>query len=143
MRPLLPLLVALLGACATQDPAISSHIARFPSQPGELYKALEMSCTQPGHFFTRPARNIYECREYLDPEDTATAILLYDGTTGNLPQLVLRLTERPDGGDYLVHFETYLNVPQKSGAPVHVVYPGRVYDRQVASLFRIAGGVPE
>ncbi len=143
MRPLVLLLFAGLGACAPQNPALSSHTARFPTHPAKLYEALEESCAMPAHVFVRPARDIYECREYLDPENAAAAILLYDGTTGDMPQIVLRLSEQPDGGDYLVHFEAYLNVPQKSGTPVHVVFPSQRYDRQVASLFRVSGGVPE
>lgn len=143
MRPLVLILFAGLGACAAQDSALSSHTARFPTRPDKLYEALEESCTKPAHVFVRPASDIYECREYLDPENTAAAILLYDGTTGDLPQIVLRLSEQPDGGEYLVHFEAFLNVPQKSGTPVHVVFPSHSYDRQVASLFRVSGGVPE
>jgi len=98
---------------------------------------------EPAQKYQRFSRNLAECREYLDPESTAAAILSYDGTTDDLPQLVIRFESWPDGQDYLLRTDTYLNVPQKSGGPIHVIFPSNQYDRSLKHLYRVSGGVPE
>lgn len=143
MRPWMPLLFAILGACATQNPAQGSYTGRFPAFPGEFYDALAKSCTSPAQQFARHSRSVAECREYLDPESTAVAILQYDGTTDDLPQLVVRMSARPDGAEFLLRIEAYLNVPQKSGGPVHVVFQDAALDRQITTLFELTGGTLE
>ena len=143
MRPLMPMLFAVLGACATQNAGESSGTARFPEFPAKLFTALEGTCADPAQKYVRISRNVAECREFLEPQATAAIILSYDGTTENLPQLVIRLTARPDGQDYLLTTDAYLNVPQKDQRIVHVAFPSHGFDRALQELYRNSGGVPE
>lgn len=143
MRPYMPLLFAVLGACAPQGSGNASHSARFPAYPSDLFAAFEKTCTDPAQTFSRPTHNSRECRGFMDPETTAVIILKYDGTPEDLPQVVFRFTARPDEKEYLVTFDAFLNVPQKSGGPIHVVFANPAVDRHVASMFRTVGGEPE
>lgn len=143
MRPLMPMLFAVLGACATQNAGESSAAARFPEFPAKLFAALEGTCSQPAQQYVRLSREVAECREFLDPQATAAIILSYEGTTGNLPQLVIRLTARPDGQDYLLTTDAYLNVPQKDQGILQVAFPSHGFERTLQELYRRSGGVPE
>jgi len=143
MRPYMPFILAVLAACTTQGSETASHSARFPAYPSDLFSAFEQTCIDPAQTFSRPTRHSRECREYMDPETTAAVILKYDGTTEDLPRLVFRFTAQPDEKEYLVTFDAFVNVPQKSGGPVHVVFVDPAVDRHLASMFRTVGGVPE
>lgn len=143
MQRLMPLFLAFLGACATQVPTESSRTARFPVFPAKLFEAFEKACTTPAQVFASPSPLIVECREYLDLDATASAILQFDGTTADLPQLVIRFTTWPDGTGYLLRTDTYLNVPQKNGGPVRVIFQNSRYERKLVALYRLTGGVAE
>jgi hypothetical protein len=143
MRPLMPLMFAVLGACATQGGGNSSSTARFPEFPAKIFSALQRTCSKPAQQYTRVSQNVAECREYLEPEATAAIILTYDGTTDDLPQLVLRMVAQADGPEYLLTTNAYLNVPQKNQGAIRVVYPSPHFDRTLGKLYRQSGGVPE
>ena len=143
MRRLMALLLAVPGACATQGSTDFSYTARFPEFPGHLYRALEESCSEPAQKYQRFSRNHAECREYLEPEATAAIILSYDGTPEDLPQLIMRFKSWADGQEFLLRTDAYLNVPQKSGGPIHVVFPSGQFNRTLKQLYRLSGGVPE
>lgn len=143
MRRFLILLLCVPGACATPMDQTTSRTARFPNYPTELFAAFKKSCSEPAQTFLRQGPNQRECREFLPPEPTALAILKYDGHTDDLPQLVIRISTRPDAKEHLVTIETYLDVPQKSGGSVHVIFPSPQYDWQMASLFEMAGGIAQ
>jgi hypothetical protein len=143
MRPLMPLIFAVLGACATQDVVDSSGTARFPGFPAGIFSALQESCSNPAQQYTRLSQNVAECREYLEPEATAAIILTYEGTTDDLPQLVLRLDAQADGSEYLLTTNAYLNVPQKTQGAIHVTFPSRHFDKTLKDLYRQSGGTPE
>lgn len=144
MRPFLPLFFAALGgalaACATSNPQAISHSARFSTPPKNLFGAFEKSCSGPAQTYLRLGPNAGECREYMSPEQTAFAVLNYDGTTDDLPQLVILIAAQPDGTEFIVTIQAYLNVPQKTGGAVHVVFPSSQYSAQLTSLLRMAGG---
>ncbi|MDU9003750.1 hypothetical protein [Sedimentitalea todarodis] len=137
------LLVVVLIGCETQDMVTSNAKARFASYPDSLIAALESACAGPAQTFLRPTPDAIECREYLPPEPTAAIILTYDGTTSDLPQLVIRFQTNEDTPGYLVENDVYLSVPQKSGAPLHVRQRDPRLNRVVNALYQRSGGVPE
>jgi len=142
MRPLMPLIFTVLGACTAQNLADSSDTARFPEFPTQLFSALQGTCTEPAQQFRRISREIAECREYLEPRATAAIILSYDGTTADLPQLVVRLTARAEGQDYLVTTATYLNVPQKDKGVRRLGFASPHFNQELQALYRLTGGTP-
>lgn len=141
--PFFLLLAVVLTGCETQDMVASNAKARFASYPDSLVAALESACEGPAQTFLRPTQDSIECREYLPPEPTAAIILSYDGITTDLPQLVIRFQTRKDAPGFLVENDVYLNVPQKSGAPLHVRQQDPRLNRVVNALYRRSGGVPE
>lgn len=136
------LLLLPLAACAVQEAPTSSGKARFAEYPELLIAAFESSCTGPAQTFSRPERDLLECREYLPPEPTAAIILNYDGTTKDLPQLVVQFRTRADGTGYLVENSVFLTVPQKSGPPLRVEREDARLSRTLDRLYRRAGGTP-
>jgi len=142
MRPLMPLIFVVLGACTAQNVADSGDTARFPEFPTRLFSTLEGTCTEPAQQFQRISREIAECREYLEPQATAAIILSYDGTTADLPQLVVRLTARAEGQDYLVTTAAYLNVPQKDKGVRRLGFSSPHFNRELQALYRLTGGTP-
>lgn len=132
-----------LSGCATQDVAVSSGKARFTSYPDTLIAAFETACTGPAQKFTRIDDDLVECREYLPPEPTAALILGYNGTPEDLPQLVIRFRTIANASGYLVENDVFVNVPQKTGRPVHVYQEDSRTLRRLDALYRRAGGVPE
>lgn len=137
------LLTVVISTCTTQDIVASNAKARFAAYPDSLVEALESACAGPAQTFLRPTPDSIECREYLPPEPTAAIILTYDGIPSDLPQLVIRFKTQSDTQGYLVENDVYLNVPQKSGAPLHVRQQDPRLNRVVKALYRRAGGVPE
>jgi hypothetical protein len=142
-RPLMPMLFTVLGACATQYAGESTGTARFPEFPAKLFTALEATCTDPAQQYVRLSTNVAECREFLEPQATAAIILTYEGTTENLPRMVIRLTARPDGQEYLLTTDAYLNVPQKDQSIINVAFPSHGFGQTLQELYRRSGGVPE
>jgi hypothetical protein len=143
MRPHLILMLVVLGACATQDAVAFSGKARFSSYPDALFDALEQACGTPAQSFTRPTKDSVECREFLPPESTAAIILQFDGTTTDLPQLVIRFQAQRENQDYLVENQFFLHVPQKSGPPLRMQPSDSRYSRKLNALYKHAGGMPE
>lgn len=143
MRPWHLLSVVFLGGCVTQDVAQISHRARFAEYPENLLESVESACSEPSDSFSRPDDQTIECRTYLDPRETAVAIMAYEGTLDDLPRLVLQFHVEPDEPGYLVQFDSYLNVPQKTGAPLRVFYRNPTVTHTVNKIMRVAGGVPE
>jgi len=133
----------VLASCATQDMVASTGKARFADYPDTLISALQAACSGPAQAFSRPSANAIECREYLPPEPTASIILTYDGTPEDLPQLVIRFETRADAPGYVVQNDVFLNVPQKTGAPLKVRQRDARMSRVLDALYERAGGVPE
>ena len=144
MRPFLPPLIAFLGAilaaCTPSTPQQLSHSARFPDHPNKLFEVFEESCSGPAQTYLRLRATTAECRSLMSPDQTAFTILNYAGTTDDLPQLVIAIASQPDGKEHLVTIQAYLNVPQKAGGVIHVVFPSRQNSARMESLLRIAGG---
>ncbi len=143
MRPWHLLTVVFLGACATQDVAQISHRARFAEYPENLLESVESACSEPSDSFSRPDDRTIECRTFLNPQETAVAIMTYEGILDDLPRLVLQFHVEPDEPGYLVQFDSYLNVPQKTGAPLRVFYRNPTVTKTVNKIMRVAGGKPE
>ena len=133
----------VLASCAPQDVAVSSGKARFASYPDTLLAAFETACTGPAQQFSRIDDDLVECREYLPPEPTAALILGYNGTTEDLPQLVIRFRTIANATGYLVENDVFVNVPQKSGDPIHVYQKDSRTLRRLDQLYLRAGGIPE
>lgn len=136
------LLVGLLG-CDTQDIAPTTGAARFPDYPTQLFSVLEQACTEPAQSFLRTGPDHVECREFLPPEATAAIILAHDGTPTDLPRLVIRFRGKNDGDAYLVRNEVFLDVPQRTGAPLRIEQHDPRFARRLDALYRRTGGVPE
>ena len=132
----------ILGACAPQKSDNMTYVARFQTYPAQLLAAVKSVCTDPAQTYRRPSRDLAECRQFLEPDLTAAAILQYDGVTQDLPQLVIRFRVVSEGATFLFQTEAFLNVPQKSGPDLHVLFPNAQLDRQLAAIYREAGGVP-
>lgn len=144
MRRLLPALsLVALAACQPQDVDGPSQRARFADYPDLLFSALESVCSEPSDTFSRPVRDTVECRSYLAPDATAAIIVRYDGRLDALPQLVMQFRARADAPGYLVDYDTYLSVPQKTGAPLRVVQQSPTIAQRLEQVMRRAGGVPE
>lgn len=143
MRRLIALCLVALTGCATQDIAVSSGKARFASYPTSLIDAFETACTGPAQQFSRIDANLVECREHLPPEPTAMLILSYDGTTEDLPQLVIRFKTTPNASGYVVENDVFVIVPQKTGEQLRVYPDDKHLLRSLDALYRRAGGVPE
>lgn len=136
------LLFVALGACATQDVAVSSGKARFTEYPDTLFAAFKSACEGPAQSFNRPAPDLVECREYLPPQTTAAIIVNFDGTPEDLPELVIRFRAEQQEPGYLVENDVFLNVPQREGNPVQVRMPDPKLSRTLDALYVRAGGVP-
>ncbi|MHA6262093.1 hypothetical protein ACXYMO_02735 [Arenibacterium sp. CAU 1754] len=143
MRLTALLSLVVLGACATQDVAQTKSVARFDGYPDMLFAALESACSAPADTFRRLSRNSVECRSYMPPQATANAILNYDGTPEDLPQLVFKVDATPETPGYSVTFQAFLNVPQKSGPAVKVIHSSPAITRKMNAILSSAGGVPE
>jgi hypothetical protein len=137
------LCTASVVACAPQQTTPYSGKARFADYPATLFAAFQTACTGPAQSFSRPSPDRVECREYLPPEPTAAIILSFDGTPEDLPQLVIRFTTEAAGDGFLVQNDVFLNVPQKSGAPLAVRRQDPRLERVLDALYRRSGGVPE
>ena len=131
--------VALWG-CTTQDVEVLSNAARFPAYPDALFSAIESTCTDPADTLLRPKRGILECRSFLSPEESAALIITYDGTPEKLPQLVMRFQALKDNGGYLVDYQAFIDVPQKTGAPVRLSQHSPWVLRRMAQIFQLSGG---
>lgn len=141
MRFISALSLVVAGGCATQDVEVLSSSARYPGYPDALFAAIESTCAQPADTLLRPKRGLIECRSYLSPEETAALIINFDGTPEKLPQLVMRFEAMlEDSGSYLVDYEAFIDVPQKSGAPVRVSQQSPWVLRRMAQIFRLSGG---
>jgi hypothetical protein len=132
-----------LIACALTPPEAPSGMARFPGYPQALFDAFRQSCTGPARDFVVTDRNSVECRELMPPDVTASVLLAFDGTLEDLPRLVVRFEAEPQAGSYLVSNEVFVNVPQRQGEAVRLLFTDPRLRRDVAALYARAGGVPE
>ena len=141
----LPVLLApfALIACTVPAPELSSGKARFPGYPQALFDAFRESCTGPARSFVVTDRNSVECRELMPPDLTASILLAFDGMLEDLPQLVVRFRAEPEAASYLVSNEVFVNVPQREGDAVRILFTDPRMRRDVAALYARAGGVPE
>ena len=143
MRLALTLSLVVVTACTTQDIEPPSGKARFADYPDTLFQAFESACGGPAQTFNRPGPDTVECREYLPAEATAALILNFDGTTDNLPELVIQFRAEAADAGYLVENDVFVSVPQKTGQSVQVRREDRALMRTLDELYERAGGVPE
>lgn len=142
MRRLAALFLLIVPGCAPQDMVARTDQARFATYPTTLFAAVESACKDPAETFVRAGRDVVQCRILLPPEPTAAILLRYDGIPEDLPQLVIEFSATRDGTGYLVANQTYLSVPQKSGAPLRVSRPDAQLSRMIDALYTKAGGTP-
>lgn len=143
MRLLSTLLLVGATACSTQDVVVWSDRARFTEYPNTLIEAFKTSCSSPAQTFSRPTRDVVECREFLPPEHTAALILGFDGTPEKLPQLVVQFRTTADAAGYLVEHDIFMDVPQKSGDSLQLRNDDPAQGRTLAEFYKRSGGVPE
>ncbi|MEX0284416.1 MAG: hypothetical protein AB3N23_07365 [Paracoccaceae bacterium] len=134
--------VVVIAGCTTQDVAQPTGRAMFQSYPDALFEAFESACGGPAQTFNRPNPDVVECREYLPPEATAALILSFDGTTEDLPELVIRFQAQAADAGYLVENDVFVSVPQKDGRRVQVRREDHKLMRTLDKLYERAGGVP-
>ena len=141
----LPALLAALAlaGCATPAPETESGKARFSGYPQALFDAFRESCAGPARDFVSTDRHTVECRELMPPDLTASVLLAYDGTLEDLPRLVVRFRAQAQQTSYLVTNEVFVNVPQREGSAVRILFNDRKLTRDLARLYTSAGGVPE
>ena len=136
--------VTALAGCTVPETTTSGpyHASRayFAAYPERLLETAAATCSTPSDTVVRPRRGWVECHRLMPPEATAAAILRYDGTVADLPQLVISLRSDPSDGGYVVTNENYLRIPQTDGSAVHVVQPDPRVSRAMQELFRKSGG---
>ena len=132
--------LSLIAACTPLDTDPVSPVALFKTQPDNLYSAFEQSCTQPASEFVRVSDSHLQCRIFMSPDATAAAILQYDGHLAALPYVAMDMRSEPLENGVRVEIEYYLNVPQKSGPPVHVKTRKPRSSRMVERLLTAEGG---
>ncbi|RBW52614.1 hypothetical protein DS909_15265 [Phaeobacter gallaeciensis] len=136
------ILLLATSACAPQITGSSSQAAVFESKPEPLINAFTQRCSQPPASFIRKSESHIQCRINMSPDETAAAILSYDGHIDDLPQIVIDLTTTPHENGVIVRIENYLNVPQRAGPDVHVVVANSRTERMLSRLFTGSGGKP-
>lgn len=141
----LPVLLApiVLLACTVPTAEPPSGMARFPEYPQALFDAFRESCTGPARDFVVTDRNSVECRELMPPDLTASVLLAFDGMLEDLPRVVVRFRAEPRPPGYLVSNEVFVNVPQREGDAVRLLFTDPRLRCEVAAFYIRAGGVPE
>ncbi len=141
-------LAALVAGCAPepglrQAPGTLTELHySFDAAPARLFAVAAEVCTDPAQRIARPSSNTVECRSLLPPENTAAAILAFDGTISDLPESVIRFAGSPGKATYLVRATVYLEIPREGKTPVQVqVYDPEVWQR-LAGIMTATGGQP-
>lgn len=142
MKPLFGLLAALLivSSC-TQDIAVNSASALFPTRPKALIDGFAGACSAPDETLRRPDPDTWQCWVDLPADLTAAAIVDHDGTLSAMPQLVVQLqvAQTPDGR-FTATLQDYLNVPQASGPARRIASGGPSAQEARIGLLRDMGG---
>ena len=136
--------VPLTGGPVAPSPALSGQSPRalFAEYPEILFQAVEASCEGPGREVVRPSERELRC-EGLPPVEAAAALILqFDGTVEALPRYVSAVALDPAEGGYVVTADTYIRVPQPSGALRIVRIPDPRLDSVIREVFERAGGRP-
>ncbi|MCE8554789.1 hypothetical protein KBY29_10775 [Ruegeria pomeroyi] len=142
MKPLFGLLAALLTvASCTQDIAVNSASALFPTRPKALIEGFAAACSEPSETLRRPDPGTWQCWVDLPADLAAAAIVDHDGTLKALPQLVVQLqVVQTTDGRFLATLEDYLNVPQASGSARRIASDGPGAQEARIGLLRDMGG---
>lgn len=139
----------VLSACATVAPKPemggTQHFAFYQMNPVGLFEGLSNYCDTPARRLERIGPGNIRCHQFLDPEATAGLILAHSGIVSDLPTLIGSILMAPGKLDqqsgFVVTFETYINVPQKSGPPVKVFQNSPAITRAFRTMLRATGGV--
>ena len=124
------------------DPAAGRVAARFNDRPGDLFEALEATCSKPSDTFVRESADLAQCQSLLPPEPTAAIILNYDGIIEDLPVLVVQFSGHTGPDGYVLENSYFLNVPQRHGPSIQVRQSDWLAERRMRALMRAAGGSP-
>ena len=147
MRPILPILLVALSACAPQyvetvaasEQDLPVRRAVFPIQPEPLETAFRASCDSPGDVFRTVSRSVVQCRILPPPDLAAFLLLQYDGAL-EAPTLVVQKKTNNTDGTYLVELSYFAEVVQKSGNPRRIYFRQRSVDRLMDQLLAATGG---
>ncbi|MBC6408598.1 MAG: hypothetical protein GDA40_11120 [Rhodobacteraceae bacterium] len=118
---------------------MSSGQARLTEYPTGLINAFQAACVGSAKSFLKPSPTTFECREFLPPETTAAIILNFNGTSEDLPELVIRFETEDLSLGFLVTNDVFLNVPQKTGDTIQVRMQDSDLQRTFDALYTRAG----
>ncbi len=127
---------------APSDQTLPEIRMAYDSYPSVLFDAVPLTCDDPEQRIQRRPGGIVECRSLLPPEATAGVILRYQGTVDDLPESVVRFVASKSTQGHEIAISYFLEVPQKAGGAIHVVYPHPGIDRKLRDLLTLTGGRP-
>ncbi len=147
MRPIFPLLLVALGACApqyvetiaTSDQDLPVRRAVFDQTPAPLDLAFRSSCDSPGDELRQVSRSVLQCRILPPPDLAAFLLLQYDGAL-QVPALVVQKQTDRDAEEFVVELSYFAEVVQKSGNPRRIYFKQRDLDRLMDDLLVATGG---
>ena len=148
MRPILPLLLVALGACApqyvetvvTDEQDLPVRRALFAAAPAPLDAAFRSSCESPGDVLRQVSRSTVQCRILPPPDVAAFLVLNYDGAL-EAPTLVVQKQTNRDGDSFVVELSYFAEVVQKSGNPRRIYFKQRQLDTLMDRLLAATGGI--
>ncbi len=148
MRPILPILLVALTACApqyvatvaTSEQDLPVRRAAFATQPEQLDSAFRSSCDSPGDEVRQVSGGIVQCRILPPPDLAAYLLLQFDGALETPILVIQKQTDREDGG-FVVELSYFAEVVQKSGKPRRIYFKQRALDGLMDELLTATGGV--
>ncbi len=148
MRPLLPLLLVALTACAPQyvetvvadEQDLPVRRAIFEENPQPLDAAFRSSCDSPGDELRVVSSRVVQCRIPPPPDVAAFLVLQYDGALAAPTLVVQKETGRGSDSGFVVELSYFAEVIQKSGNPRRIYFKQRTLDSLMDELLTATGG---
>ena len=149
MRPILPLLLVALTACAPQyvetvvqdGQDLPVRRAVFAQEPEPLDVAFRSSCDSPGDELRQISRTVVQCRILPPPDVAAFLVLQYDGALAAPTLVVQKETGRDAEDGFVVELSYFAEVVQKSGNARRIYFKQRSLDTLMDELLRATGGI--
>ncbi|MEO0863638.1 MAG: hypothetical protein AAFY39_03430 [Pseudomonadota bacterium] len=147
MRPIMPILLVALSACApqyvetiaTSEQDLPVRSAVFANSPDSLDMAFRDSCAAPGDKLLQVNRSTVQCRIPPPPDVAAFLVLQYDGALEAPTLVVQKETDKADAG-FEVKLSYFAEVIQKSGNPRRIYFKQRSLDGLMDNLLEATGG---
>jgi len=148
MRPIMPLLLVAVTACAPQyvetvvsdDQDLPVRRAVFAQEPQPLDAAFRSSCDSPGDELRVVSTNVVQCRIPPPPDVAAFLVLQYDGALEAPTLVVQKETARDPADAFVVELSYFAEVVQKSGNPRRIYFKQRSLDGLMDDLLAATGG---